>query len=422
MRRFCLFAGLMAIVCACGDSGAPTSPEIPTGAPQTREDRWRQDLGVLSNQLRERHADLFFKLPQAQFDADVDALFSAIPSLEDTAIVVEMMRLTASIGDAHTVVDGSRFAGFRRLPLRFEWFMDGIYLVAASEPHHDLVEGRLVRVGDASVEAVVASLRDVVAHENESWLRARLPSFLVIPEILQARGLVGDASSVQLELAMPNGDRIVRDVAAEFRANVEIVENNRPIVPLYRQRVDENYWNAFLEDTQTLYIQYRRAANQGGESVAAFSARMLAFLDENLVRTVVVDLRNNGGGSSSLLEPLIAGLERRPMWSRGLGLYTIIGKATFSSALLNAVSLAQRPRSILVGEPSGGKPNHFGEVRSFNLPNSGLPVNYSTRFFRVLQDSDPASLEPDIRVDIASEDFFRGRDPVLDRILDLAGR
>ena len=38
--------------------------------------------------------------------------------------------------------------------------------------------------------------------------------------------------------------------------------------------------------------------------------------------------------------------------------------------------------AIFIGEPTGGRPNHFGEVKSFNLPNSGLSVRYSTKYFR----------------------------------------
>jgi len=120
------------------------------------------------------------------------------------------------------------------------------------------------------------------------------------------------------------------------------------------------------------------------------------------------------------MEPLLAALERRPEWSSGEGLYTLIGRATFSSALMNAFDLKARTRAILVGEPTGGKPNHYGQVSSFNLPTSGVRVFHSTRFFR-LSASDPPSLEPDVRVEIRSQDYFEGRDPVLETVLGFVG-
>ncbi len=53
-------------------------------------------------------------------------------------------------------------------------------------------------------------------------------------------------------------------------------------------------------------------------------------------------------------------------------IFVVIGRRTFSSGLLNAHDLAARTRAILIGEPTGGKPNSYGEVESFTLPRSGL--------------------------------------------------
>ena len=60
-----------------------------------------------------------------------------------------------------------------------------------------------------------------------------------------------------------------------------------------------------------------------------------------------------------------------------------------------------------------GKPNHFGEVRVFNLPNTDLKVSYSTKYFKLLENIDPDALYPDITVETEFEDFLNGRDTVL---------
>ena len=43
----------------------------------------------------------------------------------------------------------------------------------------------------------------------------------------------------------------------------------------------------------------------------------------------------------------------------------LIGRATFSSAQMNAQQFRDRTKAILVGEPTGQKPNHFGEIKNF---------------------------------------------------------
>jgi hypothetical protein len=83
---------------------------------------------------------------------------------------------------------------------------------------------------------------------------------------------------------------------------------------------------------------------------------------------------------------------------------------------MNAIALKQQVPAQLIGEATGGKPNHVGEVRQISLPAVGLVVNHSTRRFRMMQ-GDPLTLDPDVAVPIRGADFFQRRDPVLERIL-----
>ena len=99
--------------------------------------------------------------------------------------------------------------------------------------------------------------------------------------------------------------------------------------------------------------------------------------------------------------------------------YSVIScaSAAISSGLLNAISLRQQTHGTFVGEATGGKPNHFGEVGSFRLPNSQLLVTYARKFFSTVS-GDPASLFPDTTIELSSADYFAGRDPVLENILN----
>jgi hypothetical protein len=85
--------------------------------------------------------------------------------------------------------------------------------------------------------------------------------------------------------------------------------------------------------------------------------------------------------------------------------------------MLNAIRLAQETRAILVGTPTGGRPNGYGEVRSFELPNSKLGVTYCTKYFRAMPASDPASLVPEVLVPSGWADYLADRDPVLEAVL-----
>jgi hypothetical protein len=97
-------------------------------------------------------------------------------------------------------------------------------------------------------------------------------------------------------------------------------------------------------------------------------------------------------------------------------LFFIIGRQTFSSAVGNATQFKGSTNSILVGEPTGGKPNSYGEVLNFTLPNSGVMVQYSTKYITKTSEN-PISLFPDYDVEISLQDYAQGKDPVLDFIM-----
>ena len=72
-------------------------------------------------------------------------------------------------------------------------------------------------------------------------------------------------------------------------------------------------------------------------------------------------------------------------------------------------------KATYVGEETGGKPNHFGEVKRFELPSSKIEVYYSTKFFRRAE-KDVSTINPDFKVEESFGDFKSGVDPVFDWI------
>src|SRR5262249_1993165 len=128
--------------------------------------------------------------------------------------------------------------------------------------------------------------------------------------------------------------------------------------------------------------QYNRCQDDPQQSMTAFSADLFAFADSHPVDRTIVDLRFNTGGNSEVIKPLIAGLKSRSALKAQGHLFALIGPRTFSSGLLAAYNFRYDLHAILIGEPSGEKPNSYGEIRYLALPNSKIEVQYSTKFFR----------------------------------------
>jgi hypothetical protein len=186
--------------------------------------------------------------------------------------------------------------------------------------------------------------------------------------------------------------------------------------PLYLRNPERYYWYEYLPDSKALYLHYRRCANMPSQPFNRFAAELSNFMDQNPVERMVIDLRLNGGGGSIIFEPLIKALSKRRDVNQKGRLFALIGRGTFSSACLNAVKLKRETKAILVGEPTGQRPNFYGEVETMTLPNSRLRVHYSTRYFKTM-DGDPPAIAPDVQVETSSSDYASGRDPVLERAL-----
>jgi hypothetical protein len=277
--------------------------------------------------------------------------------------------------------------------------------------------GRVVGIGDADLAPAVAAVDALVPHDNPANLRAIDPGYLVLAEVLHGLGLSPSAERTAYRVAGADGEVRTLELApvADLGAVAWLPEGDPPALPLHRQKTSYPYWNHHDAATGTLYLAYNQCADRGRMTFAELVAGTFGFVDQRPVERLVIDLRANGGGNSALLAPLIAGLDARPALRRPGALYALVGRATYSSALLNALELRAHG-ALIAGEPTGGKPNHFGEVAKLELPRSRLAVQYSTKFFRRVAD-DPPSLVPDLPVEVTAADYFGRRDPVLEAVI-----
>jgi hypothetical protein len=379
--------------------------------------RWTDDLEFFARELPERHINLFFKLPEDEFTGQIESLKAGIPGMEDYEILVGLMRIIAGIGDSHTMLTTDRTGIFRRLPLTLSWYSDGMYVTRTIPTYRDILGKRLTGIEGIDVHEVTRRVGEVIPFDNASQLRLRAPESMVIPEVLAALGLSAGRDSVLLDI---EGEGPRRIFPVDWNADLEWIALRDHLEcdpPLYRQHADSIYWYRYLADSKLVYIHYRACVEMKGKPFEAFAAELLDFIDTRQVEKVALDLRYNGGGNSAIARPLIKGLIMRDEFDNEGRLFVVVGRRTFSSAMLNSLDLRDNTGALFVGEETGGKPNHFGEVGFFMLRASGAIVTYSRKHF-VRYPTDEPSLSPDIAVDISFSDYRSCRDPVLEAILE----
>lgn len=373
-------------------------------------EEWRQDLEFIARELPRRHANAFHHVQKEQFEQAVAELHDRIPTLTGPEVATDLVRLVAMVGDLHTRLAMPK--NFERLPIEVDWFEDELRVTAASADYRNLLGMQITAIENTSVQEADRTVRALIPQaENEWTFKALTPSFLVRPRVLHAMGLI------------ETPDRVTLHIAATDAAPVEITVKNEggedpgrlvrlPTAPAHLlARPEESFWWTDLGQEKSVYIRFKTY-----EQVAIKSKQLALFLEERQPQQIIVDMRDNlGGDFTKVREHLIPVLEPHVTGAAPSRLFVIIGRRTLSAAMTNAIDLKTRVGAVLVGEPTGERPNSYQEGRQARLPNSGLRLSYSTRYYKFLVEDAPA-LMPDVEVRFDWTSYSEGRDPALEAI------
>ncbi|MGD0461999.1 MAG: exo-alpha-sialidase [Tepidisphaeraceae bacterium] len=403
-------------------AAAAETTAAAANSPATRPSRWQEDLDYFARELPVRQKDFYMLMPQDRFEREVAELQRQAPQLSDPEIVFELMRIVASLGVAHTEVhfgSATETMALHSYPVQLQWFSDGLAVVAAASEYQRAIGSRVVRIGSKTPEQVEAAVAPYIAHENDAHLHVESPRYMTLVELMQHEKISDPTGRLRLTCAEAGGGEFTLEIASEGSAKagrnwMTAAEALHIPKELCRKHPRAFYWDEYLPETDTLYIQYNRCADAPGNPFEDFANKLFAFADAHPVQRVVLDLRFNGGGITRIVDPLVDGLKSRPALNAKGDLYVLIAGRTFSAAMDTAMNFRKHLNAILVGEPAGNKPNHYGQASTFTLPNSKLQVQYSTEYVRQIRDADPLSLDPDILVPYSVNDFLAGRDPALE--------
>lgn len=410
--------GILGIAIALGAVGC----SLNHSTAKTPEERWKEDLNHFAAELPARHADFFQITSEEAFARDIAETRKALPGLSDSEVVLRLMRQVAGLRIGHTRVDWpSGPLAFHRYPIHFHWFPEGLVVIGASSEYREAVGCLVQKFGAHTPEAVESGVSAFIPFENEMGLKDESPTFMRVSELLQHLGIAGADGRLRLTLERTDGAQFDLEVMPASNGTqselVTIWDTMRVPSGLARKHLDAHYWHEYLPEAKALFVQYNVCRDMPGQPFEDYVTGLFAFVDAHAVERVVVDLRRNGGGSSRLVKPLIAALKSRPALSDRGRCYALIGRRTVSSGMFAALDLRNECNAILVGEPTGAKPNAYGDMRTFELPNSRLVIKHSTKFFRLIENDDPPALRPDLAVPCSYEDFLAGRDPALEAAL-----
>jgi hypothetical protein len=428
LLRAAIVAATFAVVLPPGAASSQTTESRAVGTaavPTDRVNGWRSDIAFWMEQVRKQHYVYKAKPLPASLTKAAAELSRNVPKFSDERMLFEMQRLAAHIGDGHTYIlplAAQRVPG-SVIPLRFYLFSDGLFVIDANPGNEQWIGSKLISIGNTSSATILERMKPAISADNRFMYKWIGPPFLNLRGAIEslADGVTSDSIPVTLR------DRNGRVHKLKFTSvpppRMEGVPKlmssklpGAPGAPIWLRDVRKNFWMSPLTDG-SLYVQFNNVLDDDAQPLSQAGAALKQQLMASRPSRVILDVRHNNGGNSYLYPPIIDALTS---WEAALPtgkLYVLMGRNTFSAAQNFIAQLDKRTRAVFVGEPSSSKPNFVGEENNMTLPWSGAIISISNRFHENIPGDKREWIEPDIRIELSSSDYFANRDPVLERLV-----
>ena len=428
----------------------PTVPSPDYPPAKDRVQAISQDLDYLQALLR---LDRSFSDEAARaFEHGRQALLARAETLTTAQFVLGVSELVALAGNGHTnVAPGARAGLMNRVPLRFAWFADGLFVVHSDRANAGLRAARIDTIGGRRPEDMLIDLKRFRGGRQE-FARTRSMLLMESPEALAS--IYPELDPRQLPMALTLADGTRRDVIVGARAADPNAPNPLPwlyLSPVAAAEIVPDGVNALDADTPlpaslrghgnsvhhevlgdgVLYLHLWRMTDDEGGSLSGQLARLVSA-SEQPWKAVIVDLRFNGGGDYTKVHGFARDL-RASIAHDGM-IVVLVNNETFSAALTTVAWLKHYggERTLIIGERLGDEPAFWAEGGTLTLPNSKLPIAFASGYhdwkhgchdlrrcfgLNLWFGVAAGDLDPESETGWRFSDYMRGRDSVLEAAL-----
>jgi len=360
----------------------------------------KEDIEFFKRELPNKHKNPFSVITKEEFEERVSTLEQNVDKMDNYQVFSELGKIIASIKDAHTMtnyVDGKKY------PLDFYVINDDMYIVNTPKNLKDMMYSKVISVDGISWDIIRNELKQQIAYENESWLKLLLGNYF-IPSYIYGAGIEKKAASHTFMVERDGETEEFEVPVLNFEDTIDFYgdKNNDKMLGNFERYYDYKY----LQE-KALYFEYNVCADMDALKFKDFNDSMFKDIQANKIEKVIVDLRGNAGGNSEILNPFTERLKSYVKSNSNVKVYVLVGRKTMSSGMFAIFRIRDAvPDAVCVGEPTGGAIDCYGDVKVFYLPNSQLPVQYSTKYYT-----------PDVLLSPSIEDFINGNDVVLNYVL-----
>jgi len=366
-----------------------------------------QDIEYLFNNLSKSHYDIYKLISIENYQKLKNSLLENIKerNLTKEQFEIELLPIFATLKDTHSGI----FPSTKRLPVVFEWVNDGYYLIVTPVTFETCLGKKLISINNIDLKDFINLAQKYITFDNEDKRIVEVSVVFRNPVLIN---FLTNNNATKITFGFE--DNLIAEIEInplEELRQISITRYYNVSLPFLISKT--NYEQKIINDL--LYIRYSRCKEDTNYPINNFIEDIKNNLS-NKPSKIAIDLRNNYGGNSDLLMPLIEILQKYNQ-DNVVKIYCFIDRNVFSSGILNTYSIKTDLNAVLVGQNTGQGVDHFGEVKSFQLPNSQITINYSTKYF-FKNNEYSKQITPDVLIEPTIEEYILGKDAVLDHVLN----
>lgn len=379
-----------------------------------------EDLNYFCDTLEKRHKNFFARISKSEFEMEKQKIAEKTAEMSDSEFFYSLKHLLSLAGDAHTTVafNDSQYKHLSALGFAIAKYSDDWYLMILEQENEQHLGSKLLAINDIDIKDIYNRAKEIMSYENEAWAENNFSNTINFREALEYLGIIEKREPIVLKVEDSNGNKELLEIKSMNEEQIKTAQLSRVVQKNTPKTVLRGIYSAMLINKDSYYIQYNSCQEAPDLPMKKFVSTVSEEIKGNSYKKIIIDLRYNSGGNSSIFEPMISELSKLQK-EKGFAVYTIIGKNTFSSAIINAIQINEELNNVLVGTPTGGNVNGYGELKSFELKNAPITVWYSTKYFELIKGYEKDSLYPDIYAEQSFEDYLNGVDSVLEMILQI---
>jgi len=388
-------------------------PSLPLDEALTQQEAAR-DLEYFYNHLKSRHP-AWLDGSEALTQAVEEQYQTELAGIGNTISVLELWqasgRIAAQLGDGHTWVSWND----PETPLYIDNFKQ-------LEDY-----GAPLTINNVPTSEILDNFLSMIPVELRFYAEATFLKNFIINESLLTFSGVDTTDGVNMTFQTDEGEQSFHYVFVPLKRVVK-----------YANSIEDEIWVDYaIEPEKDVGIFTLRSCVNNEE----YQHTLASFFSEvftNDISNVVIDLRGNGGGNSSVANEFLTyiDVDAYKMWDSDVrngwylqknrdhvienprkaetfdgNLFVLTDTFTYSAAMDFAMLVGDNDLGTLVGEPSGNLPEGYGDILFFQMPNSDLVIRISyKKWYRIDSTKADEPLMPDVVVPA---------EEALDKVLEL---